>query len=351
MQTLAKTGRAPDWGAAAKKALGLLNPVAAIFIAFLMAGLVVLILGGDPIEAYAVLLKGAFGSLAGLKNTVRYTLPILLLALSFSICNRCGYFNIGQEGQMFSAALAVAWVPQLMPAAPPFAQVVLMILFGALVGGIVALVPALFKFLLGVNEIVIAVLMNYIITLLSSYLLLYSPIADPNASIPMSWPILPALSSGFAVAAVIVIVAAYGIGLQRTSGGHQLRMIGKNPRFARACGLPTIQMVLAMALLGGAFSGLAAVGEIAGVYHKMYEGFAVGMGYNGMTAALIGKGSPLGMALGALVLGALQSGSVTLSVETNVPAELVQVVQGFVMFFATVNVLRFGLGKKNKGGK
>lgn len=330
------------------KLLGLLTPAAAILIAFLMAGIVVLISGGDPLEAYGALLRGAFGSLAGLKNTVRYTLPILMLALSFALCDRCGYFNIGQEGQMFAAALAAAWVPQLLPGVPVVGQTLVMVLLGALVGGLVALIPALFKFLLGINEIVIAVLMNYLITLMSSYLLLHAPFADPSASMPMSLYLEAALPAWAMIGAVVLIVSVYGLGMRWTVPGYELRMIGKNPRFARACGLPTVRMILVMALVGGAFSGLAAVGEVAGVYHKMYEGFAAGMGYNGMTAALIGKGGPVGMVLGSLVLGALQSGSVTLSVETSVPAELVQVVQGFVMFFATVNLLRFGL---RRGGK
>ncbi|NMC80925.1 MAG: hypothetical protein GYA59_16300 [Chloroflexi bacterium] len=78
----------------------------------------------------------------------------------------------------------------------------------------------------------------------------------------------------------------------------------------------------------------------------MYDGFAAGMGFNGITAALIGKETPAGMVLGALMLGALQGGSVLLSVETNTPAEMVQVVQGFIMFFATLNVLNFAIKRR-----
>ena len=101
-----------------KKLLGGLSPVVAVLIAFAVAGLVVLASGGNPLEAYRALAKGALGSWVGVKNTIRYTLPIILLAFSFSICNRCGYFNIGQEGQMYFAALGIAFVPQVIPNAP-----------------------------------------------------------------------------------------------------------------------------------------------------------------------------------------------------------------------------------------
>lgn len=88
-----------------------------------------------------------------------------------------------------------------------------------------------------------------------------------------------------------------------------------------------------------------------GVYHKVYNNFAVDMGFNGMTAALIGKDSTLGIIFGSLILGALQSGAVTLSVETSVQAEMVQVVKGFVMLFATINILRYLLQSRRKEGK
>ncbi len=73
------------------------NPIIALILAFLLSGLVVLISGDDPMEAYAAILQGAFGSKSNLINTVRYMLPILMLALSFTLCDSCGYFNIGQE--------------------------------------------------------------------------------------------------------------------------------------------------------------------------------------------------------------------------------------------------------------
>ena len=113
-----------------KKLLGGLSPVVAVLIAFAVAGLVVLASGGNPLEAYRALAKGALGSWVGIKNTIRYTLPIILLAFSFSICNRCGYFNIGQEGQMYFAALGIAFVPQVIPNAPLWVQAVVMVAAG-----------------------------------------------------------------------------------------------------------------------------------------------------------------------------------------------------------------------------
>ncbi|CUP87263.1 ABC transporter permease [Anaerotruncus colihominis] len=334
-----------------KRMAGSFSPVLAVLVAFVVAGLVVLASGGNPIEAYQALAKGAFGSWSGFKNTVRYTLPIILLALSFSICNRCGYFNIGQEGQMYFAALGVAFVPQVIPTAPIWVQAVVMVAAGALFGGLISLLPAVFKFMFGVNEVVIAILMNYIILLLTDYLLNNGPIAKSDTTVPMSVNLEPSLNKTFILIAVAVLIAVYALSIRGTVPGYELRMIGHNARFAQACGVRTIKIVLAVALIGGMFSGLTAAGEVMGVYHKVYNNFAADMGFNGMTAALIGKDSTAGIIFGSLILGALQSGAVTLSVETSVQAEMVQVVKGFVMLFATINILRYLLQSRKKGVK
>ncbi len=327
--------------AARRKVYSLINPVIAVAIAFIVSGLVVTISGGNPLEAYAALAKGAFGSLNSIKTTVRYMLPILLLAMSFAFCNRCGYFNIGQEGQMYAAVLTICWLQLVCAGLPQWLTAILMILGASVAAGVMSLIPALLKFILGINEVVVAILLNYIILQLSEYLLLYTPIASSGTSIPMSLNIEPTLSKPLMVVAVVCIVIAYMLIMRNTVPGFRVRMVGYNPTFAKANGIQTIRVVLVVSLLGGALAGLAAAGETMGIYHKMYRAYADGMGFSGMTAALIGKQNPLGMVLGSLLLGALQSGAVNLSVMTDVPAEMVLVVKGFVMLFATINLLQF----------
>lgn len=323
-----------------RRLIHILNPILAIMVAFVAAGLVVSISGDSPLEAYAALLRGAFGNLPGVRNTIRYTIPIVLLAFSFSLCQRCGYFNIGQEGQMYVAATVAAFVSQALAGTPLMLRVTVIMVCSCAAAGVVALIPALIKVLLGVNEIVVAVMMNYILSLFSSWTLLYSSIADQNASMPKSIPIPEQISQTGLFIAMVVIILLYQFILHHTTAGYQLRITGKNSRFAGACGLSPRRVIFTAAFVAGVLAGFAALGEVLGVYHILYDGFPAGMGYNGMTATLIGQHNPLGIVLGAVVLGALQSGSVLLSIDTSVSAEMVQVVQGFVMFFATVNIIR-----------
>lgn len=299
------------------------NPIIALILAFLLSGLVVLISGDDPMEAYAAILQGAFGSKSNLINTVRYMLPILMLA----------------------------WIQHAFGGAPQWLLSILLVLGAIVAAGIVSLLPALLKHTLGINEVVVGILLNNIMLCLSDYMIRYTAIAELNKSVAMSIQIVPTFSRMSLLIASVVIMVAYTLIMRNTVPGYRLRMVGSNPTFSKSNGLHVIRIVLIVSFIGGAFSGLAAAGETMGIYHRMHSAYADGMGFSGMTAALIGKESPLGMVLGSLLLGALQSGSVNLTVSTSVQAEIVNVIKGFVMLFATVNLLQYFRGAKKEAAK
>ncbi|HHW93118.1 MAG TPA: ABC transporter permease [Clostridiaceae bacterium] len=330
--------------------LSIINPVIAIVIAFIFAGLVVLLSGDNPVTTYAVMIRGAFGQLSGIQNTLRFAAPILLLAMSFSICSTSGYFNIGQEGQMYASAVTLAITSTLLSGMPSVVRYVIMFSASCLAAALAALVPALLKSILGINEIVVGVMFNYLLSLFSTWVLTYSFAAHPSSSTPMSLRIPESMSFGLYLSAVLVILIVYFVFTKCTVGGYQLRMIGKNREFALASGINSGKILYASAFIGGLLAGFTAFCEIIGFYHIVYDGFASGMGFFGMTAALLGRHHPVGILLSAILLGGLQSGAVLLPVRTSVPAEIVEVVQGFVMFFATITLLQSSAFKK-RGAK
>lgn len=324
------------------------NPVLSILIAFIMAGLVVTISGGKPIDAYRAIAKGAFGSSSGIRNTFRYTFPLLLLAMSFALCNKCGYFNIGQEGQMYASVIAICWVQKLCGNLPQPILMVLIIFAAMLAGAIMCLLPALLKVILKVNEVIIAILLNNLLVSFLTYSVLYTGIASPKSSKPKSLTIVPEIPLTAVLIATLVILIVYALVLKNTVPGFRLRMIGMNSNFASSSGIHTIKTMLIVSALGGALAGLAASGEVLSIYHETYSAYADGMGFTSMTAALIGKGNAVGMMLGSLLLGALSSGAVNLSIATDTPSEMILVIKGFVMLFATINILQYFRISKHK---
>lgn len=324
----------------------LLNPVTAVLIAFAIGGLVISVTGGDPIKAYDALITGSFGSWSAITRTVRFTLPIMMLGVSFGICARSGYFNIGQEGQMYAAAISVAATQYFFGYLNNTLLIIMMVFIAILFSGLLSYIPAFLKIRLGTDEVIVSMLLNYIMVLLSNFLLLYSPFAEKGKSTALSIEIKPVLGGFFIFIMALVSILLYSFVVDRTYWGYRLRLIGKNPIFAKLSGINISKYVLVVAFIGGAFSGLSISGEIFGAYHRVYNGFAANLGFYGMTAALIGGDSVLVLVLGALLLGSLQSGSISLSVMTDVPSELVLVVQGFVMLFATIKIFRHFQTKK-----
>ncbi len=327
-----------------------INSVLAIMIAFIMGGLMVLLSGDSPLETYSVLLKGSFGSLNALKNTIRYSIPVVLLAYSFSVCNQCGYFNISHESQMYSASLAIVMVSELTQGWPSWLRLILMMAAACMASIAACMIPAAAKFGLGVSEVVVGVMMNYLMAYLTKHMIAFSFIAQPGSSSIMSLPVSESVGAVSITVSTVVIILLYQFVMKKTIPGYRLSVVGRNPLFANASGLPSMRIMLSSAVVGGLLTGICAIGEMLGYYHIIYSDFAVDIGFNGMTAALLGAQNAIGMLLGSLLLGALKSGSVLLTVVTSVPAELVDCVKGFVMFFATVTFIRSDVWMR-KGGK
>lgn len=318
----------------------LTNPVIAIITAFIMGGLIVAFTGGNPFEAYRVLFTGAFGSLSSLSRTIRFTLPIVMLGFSFGISERSGYFNIGQEGQMYAGAMAIVFAQYFFGNLPPILLLFIMLIVSTLASGLMSFIPAMLKLKLGTNEVIVSMLLNYAMVLLSSYLLLYGPIAEKGKSTALSIDVIPEIEGIVLLLVAMLIILAYAIFYKRSTWGYQLRMIGKNKDFAELSGINIGKFMLVIAFVAGVFSGLSVYGETLGVYHRVYNGFASNLGFYGMTAALIGGDSIFGLVAGALILGSLQSGSISLATMTNTQSEIVLIVQGFVMLFATIKIFK-----------
>lgn len=327
----------------------ILNPILAVLIAILLSGLLVLFSGGNPIHAYAAILKGAFGSKAAIESTIRYTLPLLLLGIAFTLSNKSGYFNIGQEGQMYASALAVTTVQVLLKdILPTPILLIVMLLCGMLAGALISFIPAYLKVKLGANEIVLCILINSIILSLSDFFLQNTALGQPGANTSMSVYFIPSIPKSVLVIVSVILVALYAFVIRRTVPGYKLRMVGDNPSFAKFCGLKNNRVIFIAAILSGMIASLTASGELMGIYKSFYYNYADGMGFTAMTAALIGKQNVGGILFGALLLGALQSGSIGLSASKGASPEIVILVRGFVMLLGTVSLLQYVISSRKK---
>jgi ABC-type uncharacterized transport system permease subunit len=327
-----------------------LTPIFAVLAALLVGAGMLLALGANPIEAYAALFSGAFGSTNAIADTIVKATPLLFVGLGICIAFRGGVINIGGEGQFVAGALGATALALIVPHWPGWLVIILCMivgfLFGALYGGIAGFLKATFN----VNEILSTIMLNQIAVQGMNFLLRGAMIDPTQFNASSRIPQTARLSRAFdlprlvptrlhlgALIAVVLAVLVY-VFLWRTTIGYRIRAVGENPDAARYAGIKVNQYLMLSLALSGAFAGLGGAVQVLGVNHRMFTdgsatGFTGNAGFNGIVAALFGQLHPIGTIPASFFFGALLVGANKLQRAVQVPAALITALNGLVVVF------------------
>ena len=344
--TLAKTYAPARRSAVAKFAQDALQVVITLGVALLMGAIVMELSGKDALQAYQALFNSAFGSKTALANTLLAATPLIFTSLGAAIAFRAGVFNVGVEGSLYVGAFAAAWVAFTFITLPAMALIPLCILAAAFVGGLWCYFPGVLKARLDVDEIVTTIMLNYVAILLTSWLVNY-PFRVPGLANAMSEQVAPQaelarlsppsqLNSGFLLAVLAALIFSFIV--KQTRLGFELRTVGDNPLFARWSGMPVAIVIEVVMFLSGLLGGVAGAIQVLGVNYRFVAGFSPDYGFTGIAIALLARNSPLGALIVALLFGALRSGSATMEIFTDVPRDLITVLEATVIFFAALDI-------------
>lgn len=318
-------------------------PLLAIVAALVIGAVVLLLLGANPLQAYATMVSGVFGSFYGFTQSLVKATPLLLVGLGICIAFRASVLNIGGEGQIIAGALMATWFSLQFRGLPGWLLIPATMIMGFLAGSAWGFVPGILKARLNVNEILSTVMMNAIALQLMN-LLLRGPLIDPAgveagtflhqserlpehvwlARIPQTQ-----LHTG-AIIAVVLAVLVF-IFLWRTTIGFRIRAVGLSPEASRYAGIRVpFYQALALTLAGG-FAGLAGVVEVIGVQHRLLEGVTSGYGFTGIVAALFGGLHPLGLIPASWLFGSLLVGADMMQRDAQVPSALIDSLLGLIV--------------------
>ena len=334
-----------------------LLPAINLLMAMAVAALVLLIVGHDPLQVLALLVKGAFGSRTGLSYTLYYATTFVFTGLAVAVAFHGGLFNIGGEGQAMmgglGAALAALGALTLGAALPAWLMLPLMVLAAMLFGLVWGAVPGALQAWRGSHIVITTIMFNFIASALLGYLLV-GVLKEPGnmapetrafaasarmpgmhellAALGVAWPRTPLnLSALLAIAAAVFVAFA----LWRSNPGYALRAVGFSPEAARYAGIAPRRQVLLSMMLSGALAGLVGINEIAGVHGRLLADFVAGAGFAGIAVALIGRNHPLGIVLASLLFGALYQGGAELAFEIQgFSRDMVVTLQGLIVLFA-----------------
>lgn len=334
-----------------------LQSVVAIVLSMLVSSLLMLAVGYNPIAAYGALFQGAFGSVNAVANTLSKSIPLLFTGLAFAFASKGGMFNIGGEGQLYMGALASTSVALLLRGAPSFVALPLAILAGMVAGGIMGALVGIVKAKLHLNEVIVAIMLNYIASLFASYLISGSlkavdsmtPQSEVLPDAFLFQKLVPKTQLTTALLLALVLAALLFFFFKKSRAGFNIRAVGENPLAAQVSGVDmTMVMVLTMAA-SGAIAALAGITEVFGKYGRYIDGFSPGFGFTGIAVSVLGGNNPFGIVLTAILFGALDAGALKMSYTAGISANMVMVIQALVILFVATPKLVGGLFRK--GGK
>lgn len=335
----------------------LAKSLAAILLALVIGALFILISGESPLTAYGALLQGALGSPQALANTVSKSIPLAFTGLAVALGSRCGMLNIGAEGQLHAGAMASVLTALWFSFLPAPLLVVVSIAVGILAGMLVGCVPGIFKAKFNTSEVIVAIMLNYICTLFTSWLVNGPYKVEGSTAqtelIPESiWfgRLLPRTQLTYALPLLILVAVLMYIFLWKTSAGFKLRAVGANPNASRTAGIKVNMYLITSMLLSGGIAALAGVTEVFGKYHRFIEGFSPSFGFTGIAVAILGRNHPAGVMLTAFLFGIMDMGSLRMSRETMVSTNMVTVIQSLVILFVAAPEL-IKWQKRNRAGQ
>lgn len=329
-----RTGSGAPASAVALRWLVALLGALVVFSAFVAAG------GSNPLTVLGSVWDTTLTQSGQLQQILVRATPLVLTALAVVVPARAGLVNVGGEGQLVVGAVAAAGVARAVDTtAAGGVTIALMAVAAVAAGAAWAGVAALLRVLVGVNEAVTTLLLNYLALYLMLSLIL-GPWRDPTAlgqstsrgladAAKLPYFAGSKVHVGLAVALVAVVLVWFL--LAKTRPGFAFGVVGGNPEAARRAGLPVMPLVLTALLLGGALAGLAGFVHFAGAEYKLRPTFGATIGYVGFLASWLSRHRPLRVVLAAVALATIAVAGNSLQIASGLPAATVNILMGLVL--------------------
>ncbi|MGH6761844.1 MAG: ABC transporter permease [Phyllobacterium sp.] len=331
-----------------------LIPLINLLVAFLVAGLVVLLVGENPLHAAVLMIKGAFGSGEGIGYTLYYATNFIFTGLCVAVAFHCGLFNIGGEGQAYIGGLGVAlaciWLSDITPWWVTFPAA---IIASALIGALWALIPAWLLAKRGSHIVITTIMFNFIAASIMVYLLV-GPLKPAGSQTPetrvfgeggqlpglgwmLSWFGLEVRSAPLNISFLLALLAAFLVWLLiwRTKLGYEIRTMGFSPKAASYAGIRQTRTIIITMMVSGALAGMMALNPVMGSQHRVQLDFVAGAGFVGIAVALMGRSHPAGIVPAAILFGMLYQGGAEIAFDMpNISRDMIVIIQGLVILFA-----------------
>lgn len=319
-----------------------------ILISFVIATVFLLVSGYDPFA----IVKGVFSSLTSdIAGTIRWATPLILAGLAIAVTYKAKVFNLGVDGQIYMGAAAATFIALRIPMnLPPAISLIVVFAVGMIAGALYALIPALLKVFLNMNEVISTLLMNFIAELFIEFLVV-GPMRDTTAGTNLnasglipenSWLpkisfLEPSLASiGFYIAIIAIVIIAFIF--FKTTLGYEIKLVGSNSTYAKYSGMNSPRTIIKVMLISGAIAGIIGVIEVTAVQHRLLQSFNPGFGFDGVVVSLLASNNPIGVIFTGFFFGALKNGGINMQRITDVPSAVTDIVMAIIVLVIAAKI-------------
>ncbi len=292
-------------------------------------------------DSYSALFSGAFGSPGAWSETMLRATPLVLAGLAVALAFKASLFNIGANGQMILGAIFASYVGFSLDITG-WLLVPLALACGALGGFLWGGIAGVLKATTGAHEVITTIMLNFVAAFLLSYLLSTETFLPANAANPISkviheqgrlWRFLEGervdIGIFIAVAAVVLVWWV----LERTTLGFRVKAVGINPSAAKYAGMKVALITALTLACAGGLAGLGGATVVLGSTGVLTGGVIGSLGFDAIAVALLGRSNPWGVLAAAILFGGLNAGAVNMQAQTQIPVDIVVVIQALIILF------------------
>lgn len=316
--------------------------LASIVAALIVSALVIVVLTKEnPIEVYASMIKGSFGTSRKFWILLQNMAILLCIALAVTPAFKMKFWNLGAEGQVLVGGLAsVACMFYVGDKLPNWLLLVVMLVVSILSGVIWGLIPAYFKSKFGTNESLFTLMMNYIaMQLVTFFINIWVPNGSNvmglvNSDTKAGWiPDIFGQKYLFNIIVVAVLTIVMFIYLKYSKHGYELSVVGESVNTAKYCGINVKKVIIRTMALSGAICGLAGYLLVAGTNHTISKDLAGGNGFTAIMVSWLAKFNPIIMVVSSFLIVFLQRGASQIATEFRLNESVADILTGIIIFF------------------
>ena len=333
-----------------EKLMDVIKTATAVLLSFAATIILICLISSTPLETVKDFFLGPLSTTRRIGNIIEMAIPICFTGCGICIMYTTGHINMGSSGYFYMGGLAAS-VIAFAVALPAGVHPIVCILFGGLVSAVIAAIPAILCIKWDINEVVSSLMFNYIWVYLGSWILRYFML-DSTAGFNASkayreTSTLPRIISGTRIHTglllVIAVVVFSWLFLKKTKWGYQIRMMGINSKFAVYSGMGVTGVLMVSQMLGGFLAGIGGATEVLGMYTRFEWAAAPTTGFDGIMVAAIAQRNPALVPVAALFLAYVRVGADVISRTSDVPSEIVSMIQGLIIMLVGAQMFLSGL--------